>query len=734
MPCIVQSLFLVLLVATDATSEDLAESCDGLGDVVLLQTSVATLSEELPKDKGDTSAIASTLSASAVSESRKSSPTIDLAVVLISICSAIMLGYVCKSNGFISPGAGDTKGLRVFTGSIAFPALVFNTVATAELGSINFGVVFACSLAKLIIFWSIWIISYFAFLPGRAKGQRVLTSTVFAFFAISSDDFATGFPVIDALYGPSMTVYIAANSTVGSLLMVPMTLVMLEIGKGLLQERDGQNAGRASLSEQAFAILQNITFNPVIVMTCAGLVFQLFFGSSLVPDGPGTARLPEPLASIVELWSGPFSMLALMSTGLSLTSASLRFWPMLLVVFKLVVCGYLSYALGLAFIKDPLKRLHDFTFFYGCIPTSSAPLVLAQAFDPGATEIIASAVLFGYVLAAPNMIVTALFLSEEFKDMTFLVNTIQSTVGLLSAVSAGLCLLFFAITRKSWKHAGGTLALYAAAVFCYGLMDFYLSSVCQETSLQEWQLVLFNWLQKLCALLTLYLQVLLATNWTTDLQKRWETWLAISLASVVLAFFTHPVALDQLCHLHPSMQSSVGTVIWSILLCATVLALTLWAIYRNPHSSSHPDKDEQVVQESDSTVALHPEGIVTILCLAQGLRAFMQVVNSSDFLSSGNDITGGRVELLIIEQSLEVGQGVVLFVALLAQGGSTSGLRLIADNLKSFFAKQDDRSDANLDDSIAIFPDLSLAVRAISEPPKCSFEPTVPRRTQTIGQ
>lgn len=56
--------------------------------------------------------------------------------------------------------------------------------------------------------------------------------------------------------------------------------------------------------------------------------------------------------------------------------------------------------------------MHDFTFFYGAIPTSSAPIVFASQFDPESAELIATAVLFGLVLAGPIMFVTAYSLND----------------------------------------------------------------------------------------------------------------------------------------------------------------------------------------------------------------------------------------------------------------------------------------------------------------------------------
>ena len=47
----------------------------------------------------------------------------------------------------------------------------------------------------------------------RSRGQRILSASVFAFFAVASDDFAIGFPVIDALYVDlDMGIYITGNA------------------------------------------------------------------------------------------------------------------------------------------------------------------------------------------------------------------------------------------------------------------------------------------------------------------------------------------------------------------------------------------------------------------------------------------------------------------------------------------------------------------------------------------
>ena len=87
-----------------------------------------------------------------------------------------------------------------FIGSLVFPLLIFNTVATAELHSVNYGIIMACSLGKVAVMVLTWLLAYATYRPRRSAGQRILTASVFAFFAVASNDFAIGFPVIEALY------------------------------------------------------------------------------------------------------------------------------------------------------------------------------------------------------------------------------------------------------------------------------------------------------------------------------------------------------------------------------------------------------------------------------------------------------------------------------------------------------------------------------------------------------
>ncbi|CAJ1393644.1 unnamed protein product [Effrenium voratum] len=317
------------------------------------------------------------------------SPTLRLFNTLLVTMLAILVGLVCVRLQLLRPGEGDLKGMGFFVGSIAFPLLIFSTVATADMGQMDFGVIGACSLGKIAVMVLTWVLAFVAFQPKRSRGQRILTASVFAFFAVASNDFALGFPVIDALYGEkqNMSVYIAGNSLVGSFVFVPLTMIAFAIG-GALKSSTG-DAEAASCLNIFKTVMYDLATNPVIVMTCAGLLFKGVLGQTLSHEG-GKLKLPMPLSNLVDLFTAPFGMCALFLTGTSLRSPKIAVWAVGLVLMKVVVCAYLSYAFGTLLLgpatTEKEKILRDFTFFYGAIPTSSAPIVFANQFDPEAPD------------------------------------------------------------------------------------------------------------------------------------------------------------------------------------------------------------------------------------------------------------------------------------------------------------------------------------------------------------
>merc|ERR1719330_1342009 len=147
---------------------------------------------------------------------------------------ATFLGYASVQMQLVVPGDGHMKGWGFFIGQVAFPLLVFKTVATAKFDGVDMYTILACTLGKLTVFVLTWSGTFCAYEPDRPKGKKVLTASIFAFFTTSSNDFAMGLPVVQSLYaGEHMDVYVAVNALVNSAVLTPLAMMLLAVGASM---------------------------------------------------------------------------------------------------------------------------------------------------------------------------------------------------------------------------------------------------------------------------------------------------------------------------------------------------------------------------------------------------------------------------------------------------------------------------------------------------------------------
>ena len=236
-------------------------------------------------------------------------PTLRLFNTLLATMVAILVGFFCVRLKVILPDEGHLKGLGFFIGSMVFPLLIFNTVATAELHSVNYGVIAACSLGKVAVMILTWLLAYLVFQPKRSRGQRFLTASVFAFFSVASNDFAIGFPVIDSLYDEDMSIYITGNALVGSFVFIPLTMIAFAIG-GAIRTGSGQSNVQIFLN-----IIYDLATNPVIFMTLCRLIVQDSFRFQLVEGKWQTQTSSIPFSDFITLFTSPFAYVCIVLDG-----------------------------------------------------------------------------------------------------------------------------------------------------------------------------------------------------------------------------------------------------------------------------------------------------------------------------------------------------------------------------------------------------------------------------------
>uniref|UniRef100_A0A7S1S357 Uncharacterized protein n=1 Tax=Alexandrium catenella TaxID=2925 RepID=A0A7S1S357_ALECA len=638
---------------------------------------------------------------------------------------AIFLGLICVRLGLVVPEKGDTKAMGFYTGKIAFPLLIFSTVATADLGNVNLGTVAACNLGKLAVMLLTGVLAFFAYKPGRDVGQQVLTSTVFAFFAVASNDFAIGFPVIDAIYGPSMAVYIAANALVGSFLFVPLTVVLFSIGQALQKRGKSGGGGDESTGSAVLHTLRDLLLNPVITCTVAGLLYKVILPFTLRREGDKLV-LPTLLHDLIKTFTAPFVMSALFLTGTTLKSASLAIWPCSLVIMKVVVCAFVSYLFGQLFVGnagDLRSQLVNFTFFYGSIPTSSAPLVFASQFDPGASELVSTAILLGLILAGPIMFVTAIILSDSSSMMGTL-NLTQLSAISASLVCGAMLVVLIAILRREWGFwcpCKKMIAAYTAVMIAYEALALFfnpsvVSGLCDNYRMNFWSPValVLSWLQNASRLMLLFGQFALVTgpdeSEHAPILGNMVLLMCLGFA-VVVAFFAGPNTVDQVCHKDLDMGSDfrlISGFVWTCLLLLASLVLATIGILRRRKRAQTKAHAKEALDSSDSEssedvraceapsapsasgdaarqqcpmwLVKLPKDVLLPMSIVFTLTLLTQFVNTS-LVINGAMGSGSFLVMLILESLLVHGQLVYLALSVFLSENMTSHAALAVPRL-----------------------------------------------------
>mmetsp|Transcript_66170 Transcript_66170/g.138227 ORF Transcript_66170/g.138227 Transcript_66170/m.138227 type:complete len:999 (-) Transcript_66170:83-3079(-) len=516
-----------------------------------------------------------------------------LLMVLLQTLSALGLGYLCVRHGAIDVQQGDMKAVQFYISRIALPLLVFKIVATSSIGSVNLGVLLACSLGKMSVYILTFCMSFCAYRSKDPFGKRMLTATVFAFFTTASNDLAIGFPVIHSIYGDKMSVYVAANVLIFQTVIQPMAMVLFEVGEALAitSERprisfpdDAEPAASRvdtwkQRLEMVWQLTRSIILNPVMLATIIGAVYSQFFAFTMVKDDNGNLRIPEPVGGIIDLWTSPFAMMFLFLNGTALRSASVRLWPVALVLMKVLVCAYISFGLSHIFVSESTpgaQNLRQFTFFYGTIPAGGAPLIYAQLFDSG-VEVIAGASIGCLMLAGPVEFITALFLGTSHTSVNYA--DVKAVLLGCARTSAVCSAIFVAFTVMGWW--GGSFASRAIGVFGFMTLIYELWTLLLASPEVRCNVdggggrFVYRFLQNTCCLLVVYLEYHMGTRWKEGRRARSYVVTVVVLVGALIVTLLVPTgnAEHELCGITPPRDSSLKLIGWNALQFFLVVGL-----------------------------------------------------------------------------------------------------------------------------------------------------------------
>uniref|UniRef100_A0A673MX13 Integral membrane protein GPR155-like n=1 Tax=Sinocyclocheilus rhinocerous TaxID=307959 RepID=A0A673MX13_9TELE len=362
---------------------------------------------------------------------------------LLECFGIILCGYVAGRSDIIS--VGQVKGLGNFVSCFALPALLFKNMVQLQFQHVVWSFLWSVLIAKVCVFLLICVLTLLVANPESKYSKAGL----FAIFATQSNDFALGYPIVDALYRsshPEYMQYIYLVAPVSLMLLNPVGFALCEIQRW--RHTSDRNYSKLHV---IFTVILQVLKNPIIFMVIVGILSHFLFGG----------HVPVLLGEFVDGLANSFGGAALFYLGLSMvgqmgkltraTGVSL----ILLITAKLLVMPLLC--------KDMVElldagnsssvnhsSLSDYAFLYGVFPTAPSVAIYAAQYNME-LEVVTSGMVISTFLSAPIMYVSAWLLTIPWMEATSLVTELQDVSFNVSIVSLITLVSVSCVSMMLWK-------------------------------------------------------------------------------------------------------------------------------------------------------------------------------------------------------------------------------------------------------------------------------------------
>lgn len=220
---------------------------------------------------------------------------LDVIGVTAPIYLLIALGYLAMQRAWIS--AAQVEGLGAFVVRFALPGLIFHALADksiADLASPTY--LFAYGVGSLLAYGISFFIAY------RLRRQNMVIAALNGFGASFSNTGFIGYSILAMVIGPAAGIYLAYNTIIENLIMVPLFLLMAE-----------SSGKHGSWFKRLGDIVWGLLKKPIILALLAGLIFA-------ANDHP----TPQILITVSAMLSHAAAPLALFFIGATLYGLKIR--------------------------------------------------------------------------------------------------------------------------------------------------------------------------------------------------------------------------------------------------------------------------------------------------------------------------------------------------------------------------------------------------------------------------
>jgi predicted permease len=171
-------------------------------------------------------------------DSLKESNEIDnnLYPALLQVFVIILFGYLAGSFQILNKS--QSLGLNRFVSTFSLPALLFRNIAMLDFNSVNWLFMASIFLSKLIVFILAIVITMITFKP-----RNLGLAAVFGIFCTQSNDFALGYPIVNAIYSkthPDYLHYIYLLAPISLCILNPFGFMLMEVNEIISKEKSNE--------------------------------------------------------------------------------------------------------------------------------------------------------------------------------------------------------------------------------------------------------------------------------------------------------------------------------------------------------------------------------------------------------------------------------------------------------------------------------------------------------------
>ena len=301
--------------------------------------------------------------------------TAALANTFVPIFAGLLLGYLAGLWKFADNQ--NVRTLITFVMSIALPCSLFSTVgqlsrpAVLQLGGV--AAVLDVTYVAFFLVVYFWATRWEKLSPA---GSAVLALTL-SFPNLA----AVGYPLLEAMHGPTSGDAVAAGLTIGSITVSPVTLAVLENSTG----NPGKRAAGRSVVRFVRSILKALK-KPVVWAPVLGIVFALF-----------SIRLAKYLELSLATMGGATTGAALFLTGLVVSAQAFRLdrAVILSVLGKNIVqpafCLLVATAIGMK------AHQRDYVVLLSAVPCGFFGVVFGKNFPNAVPQVANASLIASYI-------------------------------------------------------------------------------------------------------------------------------------------------------------------------------------------------------------------------------------------------------------------------------------------------------------------------------------------------